>query len=259
MGFYSFSIRKVSGINSIRAIRFTFLPLVFMFLVCLQEPSLAESEVAPFDTFEDAKDFLGTEGVYKAISAVGLLKIQSGNKSKTCTASILDARHLITSAFCINVDATISTFIPDYYEEHKTISVEKYEVSVRPIEIDNDLGWAILEVSGNPANKYGTIKLSGKSPSIGEPLLIVHHPDYKNKKVTRFKCRYGESEVEDISYGPLFSHTCGVLRGSLGAPIFSEEGYGVIGIEVHGNGTGCSIEAIAQKSVIVRKLLEFNN
>lgn len=219
----------------------------------------------PEDVFEDAKYFLSTEGISKAVSAVGILDVlyvdsNGRNHSSQCSASIIDAEHLLTTYFCLNFqnqeEVVRVAFIPNYYDESETKDIQEYPVQVQPVEFDEELNFLILEVADDPSSKCGTVRLSDASPELEQPLIIVGHPYSGSKKISRWNCRMSETRSTTN-----IMHSCSTAPGSGGSPILLDGDYDVIGMHLGKNhdlneGFGITIKAIAEKSSIVRSLLE---
>lgn len=98
----------------------------------------------------------------------------------TCTASFLDADHIITNSHCAPVGGTTrvnaAKIIMDFYTEDDETGVRTYEVEPRPVESDRELDFAILRVKGNPAAVFGRIRFEARDPQPGESLLIITTP-----------------------------------------------------------------------------------
>ncbi len=168
-------------------------------------------------------------------SAVGLLAMdQNGG---ICTAWIVSKEYVITADYCV----TESGAPPKRFTLRMGFLSDKgppteYPVEPNPIEIDEKLGYAILKVNGNPAERFGTIRLTTREPVIGEALFILHHSAAKPLALSRgVDCRVTAAQSDiDTSFG----HTCDTLGGSGGAPVIAASDQLLLGLHHSGAADG---------------------
>ena len=75
------------------------------------------------------------------------------------------------------------------------------------------LDYAILQASGNPTQKFGSIAITLHDVEPGESLVIFHHPMGQPKRMTRFRCL----ALKEQAAGPTLRHRCDTLPGSSGS------------------------------------------
>jgi hypothetical protein len=94
----------------------------------------------------------------------------------------------------------------------------QYPVEFTPVEAHKELDTSILHVEGNPGDKkkWGTIKLSARTPGARNSLLIIHHPNGGAQRLTRGRCQTKTPPIDGI----YLRHRCDTQIGSSGAPIY---------------------------------------
>ncbi|MDB2455287.1 trypsin-like peptidase domain-containing protein [Planktomarina temperata] len=157
--------------------------------------------------------------------SVGRLDVLTDKGMFPCTAFIVSPKYILTNYHCslglldneqINatrIDAT--QFVAGYIQTGIEEGTNKYTVIPTPIEISKDLDYAVLEVIGNPAEKYGKLKLSDIAPAHGDPFWIIGHPMGEGQRISREKCKANNPA---LSAGKLL-HTCDTLPGNSGSPV----------------------------------------
>ena len=157
--------------------------------------------------------------------SVGRLDVLTDKGMFPCTAFIVSSKYILTNYHCslglldneqINatrIDAT--QFVAGYIQTGIEEGTNKYTVIPTPIETSKDLDYAVLEVIGNPAEKYGQLKLSDIAPVQGDPFWIIGHPMGEGQRISREKCKANNPA---LSAGRLL-HTCDTLPGNSGSPV----------------------------------------
>ena len=157
--------------------------------------------------------------------SVGRLDVLTDKGMFPCTAFIVSSKYILTNYHCslglldneqINatrIDAT--QFVAGYIQTGIEEGTNKYTVIPTPIETSKDLDYAVLEVLGNPAEKYGQLKLSDIAPAHGDPFWIIGHPMGEGQRISREKCKANNPA---LSAGRLL-HTCDTLPGNSGSPV----------------------------------------
>lgn len=171
---------------------------------------------------------------------IGRLDVLHGRRGmETCTASIISSQYILTNYHCIPGTGeygpvTAAELVMGYYDVADDRTVKRYSVDIKPVEADRALDYAILSVSGNPANDFGVIRILNEDPEAGASLIMFHHPAGRPKHVTRSGCRVAPNyrATDDRIY-----HSCDTLPGSSGAPVFAEFGRGVLGLHYAGPGS----------------------
>lgn len=167
----------------------------------------------------------------KISKPVGRLTIlRSGNaKPILCTAALISDGQLLTSHHCVDDIDQISKVIlrMGYYNEtdlnYGEEDEREYVVDKEPAAAgggtfpQEELDYAVLNVRGSPGAKWGTVVLSTAIPDTNDSLVVIHHPNGKEKRITRGGC------IAKGVVGKILKHNCDTELGSSGAPIFDEK------------------------------------
>ena len=148
-----------------------------------------------------------------------------------------------------------ASILMGYYDEMSPEATERFSVDPIPVEADRSMDYAILRVSGNPAETWGSLTLSDEDPRPAEELLVIHHPQGLPKRVTRGRCQAAQPRV---TLGTDLFHTCDTQGGSSGAPVYSSETGDVLAIH-RANATAefntaVRVASLVEKSEIIRGL-----
>ena len=166
----------------------------------------------------------GSDSAFARIGkSVGRLDVVTDNGVFPCTAFIVSKKYILTNYHCstgilARVGATridIAYFVAGYTMTGIDAGTKKYSVIPTPIEFDEDLDYAVLEVLGDPSQDYGELKLANLVPQDGTPFWIIGHPHGEAQRISREKCRAG---APAISRDTLL-HTCDTLPGNSGSPV----------------------------------------
>lgn len=184
--------------------------------------------------FEQLQQYGVSDRLRQLSRPIGRLDIVLKNKKmKTCTASIISDRYILTNNHCIsgNENISSSSIVMNYYNAENEKDTKRYEVDITPVETNVDLDYSILAVRGNPSNVFGVARIAARDPAAGESLLILHHPGGLPKYVTRGGCL--ASNPNPLS-GNEILHRCDTLPGSSGAPVLAESDGRMIGLHFAG-------------------------
>ena len=196
-------------------------------------PVLPSSGLGP-EAGEPVERLPSGDAIRQIASAVGLLVVDDQG---FCTAWIVSKDYLMTADYCVSALGTPVkrlTLRMGFISTHQ--APVDYSVDPTPIEIDRKLGYAILRVQGNPAEKFGIIPLATREPVIGEPLFVLHHSSARPLALTRgSSCRVTEAKTD---LGISFGHTCDTLGGSGGAPVIAATDFRVLGLHHSGDPDG---------------------
>jgi V8-like Glu-specific endopeptidase len=184
---------------------------------------------------------------------------------RTCTASILSKKYILTNNHCAPNKTSKTKFIKtlllmNFYGENLEHLTTSYKVKMPPVEQNATLDYAIFEVEGDPSQKFGQVALDPRDPQPGESLVIIHHPAGLPKHATRGGCR---ANTPRSVRGTDILHRCDTLPGSSGSPIFASNSNAMIGIHYAGSASarpgsynfGKRLMAIAEKSTIIAGLV----
>jgi V8-like Glu-specific endopeptidase len=151
---------------------------------------------------------------------------------ETCTAALLPGDYLLTNSHCVpgspGLTLKSASLLMDYLVQGT--EGERFEVSLKPAEFDTKLDYAILQASGNPTQKFGSIAIALHDVEPGESLVIFHHPMGQPKRMTRFRCLALKEQVA----GPTLRHRCDTLPGSSGSLVFSMSDPHTVGLHYLG-------------------------
>lgn len=240
------------------------------YLVLPQNTMNLENVLGRNSNFERLINYNETDQLRILSNPVGRLDLLVENAGNigvtTCTASIISERHILTNNHCApgsrkGIKIKRAQLLMNFYGEDKEHLAKSYRVRLRTLEQDHALDYAIFEVEGNPAARFGKVKLAPRDPEPGESLLIIHHPAGLPKHATRGSCRASApSAVRDND----ILHRCDTLPGSSGSPILASNSGAVIGIHFAGSSFagpgsynfGKRLSRIAQKSTIIAALIQ---
>jgi hypothetical protein len=189
-------------------------------------------------------------------SAVGLLARDSQG---FCTAWIISKEYLMTADYCMSaIKVPVKHFSLRIGFISQREAPAEYPVDPEPVETNRELGYAILRVHGNPAERFGAISLATREPVLGEPLFILHHSEAKPLALTRGStCRVTPAQSDaTVSFG----HTCDTLAGSGGAPVIAANDFRVLGLHHSGSPDGKwelakRFSLIVQQSKILQRVI----
>lgn len=197
-----------------------------------------ESIVSSNDNMERLNNYNADERLRKMSRPVGRLDIRfADGQFSTCTATLITRDRIITNHHCVpNLHSTLDlkggitdvTLLMNHYDERNTQDTKAYRVGPIPVESDEALDYAILQVEGAPGDVWGTATVRRAPPRPGAGLLVIHHPGGLPKHVTRGQCRAARPATDSV--GTQLFHLCDTLPGSSGAPIFADSDGAMIGI-----------------------------
>jgi subtilisin family serine protease len=189
--------------------------------------------IGPDDTRPVASLALGDK-MRSAARPIGLLRVESqdGNFS-SCTAALISSTQIITTGYCVASARTAVLTLGYLSEDNKG---KPYPVRLPAVTGDPRLGYAILEVEGEPAKEFGTANLLVRIPLEGEKAYVVYH-GMSGPQLVAGNCSI--VSVEDKSPNSLIeaatvAHDCDTLVGAGGALLFSDADNAVLGIHMFG-------------------------
>jgi hypothetical protein len=189
---------------------------------------------------------------------VGRLDILTDAGVFPCTAFLVSEKYLLTNYHClpgIVEDGRVKAkrieavqLVLGYLETGVGEFAKKFTVSSIPAEADKELDYALVEVFGNPASQFGTVKLASSKPSSSYPFWIIGHPLGDAQRISREKCKSADPALSGIQ----LRHTCDTLPGNSGSPVFDPGSQAVVALH-HAGSRMNSINFAIPLSEIVKK------
>lgn len=183
--------------------------------------------------------------IRQAGQPVGLLRSErSDGVEAICTAAIISDRYILTASHC----ATDMQNMTAVFGQGEPEPV-KVRVQTPPVEINQELGYAVLEVDGTPSQKFGAAKLLLRIPIKGESAFILAM-NSKGELTAAGNC-----SVQGTNDRGAVLHDCDTTLGSSGGLLFSVRDLAILGLHF---GSGDSFNravpmySIALASALVR-------
>jgi hypothetical protein len=185
--------------------------------------------------FERLDSYRADDRFRKLAEPVGrldvLVQTPAGLGTSTCTASVISPRYILTNNHCFPDGVRSASLLMDFYREDDDGNGNRFEARVTPTERNANLDYAVVEVLGDPAARFGTIRLDPRDPAPGESLLVIHHPSGLPKHMTRGGCR----AIQPVAVaGTDIRHRCDTMPGSSGSPIFADASSRMLGLHYAG-------------------------
>lgn len=211
-------------------------------------------------------DDLGRDDpIRRLASAVGELDIVSatGRRAPLCTAFVISPDYILTADYCAASSAgEPGTLVLRMGFLSSGAGTRDFVVDSEPVELSEELGYAILAVADDPAALYGMIPLSPThTPQLGEALVMLYHSDGHPMVAVRQNCAVSEAEAPIVSgtmtTSAIFAHTCGGGGGSAGGPILAAADNSLLGWHYAGNQDrtwGKRLDVVIAQSAIMRGL-----
>lgn len=153
------------------------------------------------------------------------------DKSPFCTAWLVANNLVLTADYCVkNMLPGDVSFRAGYLSTSAPGEIFKVK---RIVNNHSNAGFALLETEGSPGTRFGVMKIADRKPLVGEPLLVVHHPDGLELSISGIAATCRVTAVSDVD----FHHNCDTAGGSGGAPVLSRSDFVVLGI-VYSGGPG---------------------
>ena len=224
-----------------------------------------EAQLTTNKNFEPLSSYASSDPLRQLSQAIGRLDIlYRGRGVVTCTASVISPEYILTNEHCLPGPKTLgrpdrASLLMGYYTSDEA-GTQRYEVDVEPIEASRRLDYSILRVFGKPSSRWQTVKMAATDPTDLSSLLLIHHPNGKQKHVTRGGCRSAQPATNESK----LRHTCDTKPGSSGAPIVSASGGVMLGLHFGGPknpqpgdvNLGSRVASLAEDSLIIRQLVQ---
>ncbi len=201
---------------------------------------------APLSTWgDDEKEHIANYASNPVVSAVQrpvarLLFMEDG-VPKTCTGFLLESGLLMTNHHCVSTQVMCDTAVAVFGYQHDANGRldfgDQFECAqVLPDKLSFELDYAIIDLRGNPEDKWGALAITPQDPKPDDVLFIVQHPGGEPKQISRINCAARAVPVDGRGNETDFTHTCDTVGGSSGSPVFDEDG-NVVGLHHYGFGT----------------------
>ncbi len=191
-------------------------------------------------------------------SSVGML-VQ--NERGYCTAWLLANNFLITADYCVR-DFELSQVKLRMGYSSKNSAYQDFTVDSNVVEINQNYGYALMRVQGNPTSRFGSLSLSTRTPQNGESLFLLHHSRGGPLRITENCTVTGipaQGDILELNNVDTFEHNCSNDPGSGGGPIFANTDLAILGIHYAGSPTidvGIRMDRILYSSETLDTLLE---
>jgi hypothetical protein len=182
--------------------------------------------------------------IARPIGRVELVQSDAAEPSHLCTGWIFDHSHIITASFCVK-DTPSDQQRKRLFRLGGLTSEEKgdvYELG-KIIEVDESLGYAIMEIDPKANEKYGFLPMAIRAPELGEKIVIVQYGYglVPAQRVTDETCAVidlpnaARELPPPLSTEPMFAYKCPTDGGSAGAPVVAVRDGAVLGIHLWQN------------------------
>ncbi|MCK1728244.1 trypsin-like serine protease [Bradyrhizobium sp. 142] len=137
-----------------------FIACISLLLLAVLIADASHAKIIGQDDAVPVASLIATNPVRQAGQPVGLLRSERSDGFKAiCTAFIISDRHILTAFHCA-ADMQNATAVFGQREPERV----SFTVQTPPVEINENLGYAILEVEGAPSWKVGAAKLLSFRP-----------------------------------------------------------------------------------------------
>jgi V8-like Glu-specific endopeptidase len=178
--------------------------------------------------------------VSKVERSVAKLSFVDKGDLYTCTGFLVEPGYLMTNQHCVakqEVCDTTTVVFGFEYDRNSILHFGEQYGCIQVVKVDFDLDYALLQLTGDPASTWGTLKLNNSDPAQQGTLFVVQHPAGQPKMISKVNCLAGAVPVDGRAAATDFTHSCDTVGGSSGAPIFNENGE-VIGLHHYGFNEG---------------------
>jgi hypothetical protein len=182
-------------------------------------------------------------------NSVGMVRYGQGS----CTAWLVASDLIITADYCVAPDKAEGppVFVLGYLSaESKAVTLP---VSSTPVEIDRNLGYAILKLTTSvDKSEHPPLRLATREPTPGESIFLLHHPEAGPMQISA-----DADECKVVTVSPTgqaeFSHSCATVGGSSGAPIIAASDFSIIGIHYGKDVMSDVVLNRGRKTSVIRK------
>ena len=172
--------------------------------------------------------------------SVAKLSFVANGNLYTCTGFLIENGYLMTNQHCVPKQETCdsTTVVFGYqFDANSILNFGEQFGCIKVVKVDYDLDYALLQLTGDPASTWGTLKLDLEDPAPQGPMFVVQHPAGQPKMISKLNCAAGAVPVDGRAAETDFTHSCDTVGGSSGSPIFNANGE-VIGLHHYGFNEG---------------------
>ena len=188
--------------------------------------------------------------------SVGRLDVLTDAGTFPCTAFLVSDRHLVTNHHCVDgmvgrvkgvtrIEAL--NFVTGYFTEGLREGAASFSVSPRPVEADEALDYAVLEVFGSPSRDWGALKLVSADIKPGLPFWIIGHPMGEAQRISREGCASSSPALDGRAR---LRHTCDTLPGNSGSPVIDTDTGRVVALHNSGSKRNSINFAIPMRAIL---------
>jgi hypothetical protein len=179
----------------------------------------------------DLATFPKTSNYYQWSKPIAYIYFQKPgtNAGSNCTGFLIAPTLLVTNHHCIYLDSQLRTAYAAF--NYETGEPTPPSLHIRLIEATNTaLDYSLLRIDP-PAPPIDPVKLASSAVHNGEPLVLIQHPNYQPKQISR-NCSVEVDQTVGAQAG-LFSdffHICSSQGGASGSPVMDGSTGQVVGL-----------------------------
>jgi V8-like Glu-specific endopeptidase len=166
---------------------------------------------------------------------IARLAIMMGYGQSFCTGFLVANNLILTNEHCVRTPEEARSMIAEFGYDSAGAQTERFRgLALRAG--DAALDYALVEVEGRPADRFGRVSLAGRQPADDrQQLAIIQHPAGQTKQLSLDDCLVDGLARSGVTYRPTdFGHTCDTLGGSSGSPVFDRESGRLLGLHHFG-------------------------